>query len=107
MCLKFLLIEESDLVKIRTLFGSFIGLGNLSLKHCYKLKHIQIPSITNNSQDVELEDCYPLALTWARKLRPGHVRNTLRVTLSSSFDEKPETTKFKKGTSRYISTRNV
>ncbi|XP_047954331.1 putative late blight resistance protein homolog R1A-10 isoform X2 [Salvia hispanica] len=95
-CLKFLLIEESDLVQWESRYKSFPELRNLSLKHCYKLKKIRIPSLFNHGiTEIELEDCNPLALTWATQLQPGYGA-TLRVTSSSFFDEKPTTIKFER-----------
>ncbi|XP_042013080.1 putative late blight resistance protein homolog R1A-10 [Salvia splendens] len=95
--LKFLLIEESDLVQWKSRRGSFCELAVLSMKHCYKLENIRIPSLVNPHElgEIELEDCNPLVLTWATQLQP-HVTCMLRVTSTSSFDEKPTTIKFKR-----------
>ncbi|XP_047975120.1 putative late blight resistance protein homolog R1A-10 [Salvia hispanica] len=95
--LKFLLIEESDLVQWKSRRGSFCELAVLSIKHCYKLEIIRIPSLFNphDLEEIELEDCNPLVLTWATQLQP-RLTCTLRVTFSSSFDEKPTTIKFKR-----------
>ncbi|XP_047964078.1 putative late blight resistance protein homolog R1A-10 isoform X2 [Salvia hispanica] len=94
--LQFLLIEESDLVQWESRYGVFSELTYLSLKHCYKLQNIRIPSLhTHRNIEVELEDCNPLALNWASQYQPG-ASSTLHVTSTSSFDEKPTTIKFKR-----------
>ncbi|XP_042013233.1 putative late blight resistance protein homolog R1A-10 [Salvia splendens] len=92
-CLKFLLIEESDLVQWESRYKSFPELKNLSMKHCYKLETIRIPYLFNHGiAEIELEDCNPLALTWATQLQPGYT-GRLHVTTSSTFYEKPTTFK--------------
>ncbi|XP_042018107.1 putative late blight resistance protein homolog R1A-10 [Salvia splendens] len=95
--LKFLLIEESDLVQWKSRRRSFCKLAVLSMKHCYKLENIRIPSFFNphDLNEIELEDCNPLVLIWATQLQPCF-SCTLSVTSSSSFDEKPTTIKFKR-----------
>ena len=65
--LKFLLMEESDLVQWKPGYGSFAKLTYLSMKHCYKLKAIGRPAFLDQrgcTVEIELEDCNPLALTW-------------------------------------------
>ncbi|XP_047954303.1 uncharacterized protein LOC125200646 [Salvia hispanica] len=94
--LKFLLIEESDLVQMRLRYGSFPELRNLSMKHCYKFKGIHMASSFNMcSLEIELEDGNLLALAWATQLQPRS-DVLLRVTCTSSFDEKPTTIKFER-----------
>ncbi|KAL1542509.1 putative late blight resistance protein R1A-10 isoform X3 [Salvia divinorum] len=93
LSLEFLLLEESDLVQWKTGLGSFPKLSYLSMKHCYRLKEIGIPACLDQygcTVEIELEDCSPRALTWARLLQPT-IRATLRVITSSSFYEKPTT----------------
>ncbi|XP_047974449.1 putative late blight resistance protein homolog R1B-12 [Salvia hispanica] len=96
--LEFLLIEESDLVQWKPGFQSFPMLKYLSMKHCYKLEEIHRPHCLNepgSSVEIELVDCNPLALTWARQLQLGFdVR--LRVVASSSFYEKVKTIKIQR-----------
>ncbi|XP_042011891.1 probable disease resistance RPP8-like protein 2 isoform X2 [Salvia splendens] len=84
--LKFLLMEESDLVQWKPGYGSFARLSYLSMKHCYKLKEIGMPAF------LDQRGCNPLALTWADQLRPS-VGSTLRVIAFSSFYNKPTTFK--------------
>ncbi|XP_047962697.1 putative late blight resistance protein homolog R1A-10 [Salvia hispanica] len=94
--LKFLLIEESDLVQWESRYGVFSELMYISLKHCYKLENISIQSLFRSRiLEIELEDCNYLVLTWASQL-PLHSGATLRVTSTSSFDEKPTTIKFER-----------
>ncbi|XP_047942740.1 putative late blight resistance protein homolog R1C-3 [Salvia hispanica] len=96
--LKFLLIEDSDLVQLKPRPGSFPKLDYLSLKHCYKLKEIRRPSSLYTNEctvEIELEDCNPLALTCVSQLRPGDL-NTLDVIASSSFYEKPTTIRIRR-----------
>ncbi|XP_042011885.1 putative late blight resistance protein homolog R1A-10 isoform X2 [Salvia splendens] len=93
--LQFLLIEESDLVQWKPGYGSFSRLKYLSMKHCYKLKKIHGSPFLNQhgrTIEIELEDCNPLALTWAVQLRPS-IGSTLRVIAFSSFYKKPTTFK--------------
>ena len=96
--LEFLLIEENDLVQWEPRYGSFPELKYLSMKHCYKLDEMCRPSFLHQNEgtiEIELEDCNPLALTWASQLRPSY-RAMFRVTTSSSFYEKPTTIKCKR-----------
>ena len=90
--LKFLLIEESDLVQWKPRYGSFRELTYLSMKYCYKLKEIHQPaSMYLNGCDtieIELVDCNPSAFTFASQLQPSS-NNSVRVIESSSFPEKP------------------
>ncbi|XP_047964320.1 putative late blight resistance protein homolog R1C-3 isoform X2 [Salvia hispanica] len=98
--LKFLLIEESDLVQWNPRLGSFPKLDYLSLKHCYKLKEVSGPTsiyaeLGFEIVAIELEDCNPLALTCATQLQPART-NKLTVIGSSSFYEKPITFKYER-----------
>ncbi|XP_047968336.1 putative late blight resistance protein homolog R1A-4 [Salvia hispanica] len=94
--LKFLLIEDSDLVQWTPGLGSFPELTYLSMKHCYKLKEIQgRPGFLDQfpcTIEIELVDCNPLVLIWANQLQPC-IGIMLRVIASSFFDEKPTTFK--------------
>ena len=95
-CLKFLLIEESDLVQWESKKGVLSRLEYLSLKHCYKLENISTQSLVlKRIEEIELEDCNSLVLTWARQLKP-HPYVVLRVTSTSYFDEKPTTIKYER-----------
>ncbi|XP_057789239.1 putative late blight resistance protein homolog R1B-12 isoform X2 [Salvia miltiorrhiza] len=90
--LKFLLIEDSDLVQWKPTFGSFPKLTFLSMKHCYKLEEIHwLPHL--RTATIELVNCNPVALTCAEQLQPG-TNNFINVTVTSSFDEKPITISF-------------
>ncbi|XP_047955302.1 putative late blight resistance protein homolog R1B-12 isoform X2 [Salvia hispanica] len=102
--LRFLLIEESDLVQMRSRYGSFPELRHISMNHCYKFKNIRIPHLFDHGTlEIEFEDCNPLALTWAMEVQIGYW-HTLRVTSTSSFDEKPTTIKFERyGYGRFVS----
>ncbi|XP_057784514.1 putative late blight resistance protein homolog R1A-10 [Salvia miltiorrhiza] len=88
--LKFLLIEDSDLVQWKPRFRSFFSLSYLSLKHCYQLKELHWTSHSVFGK-IELVDCNPLAVTCANQLQP-RPRCHLDVIASSHFDEKPITT---------------
>ncbi|XP_047955153.1 uncharacterized protein LOC125201186 isoform X4 [Salvia hispanica] len=105
--LEFLLIEESDLVQWKPGYLSFLKLKYLSLKHCYKLKEIHRPASVYAEFgrmiiEIELEDCNPLALTWASQLQPTNDVN-LCVIASSSFYEKPTTFNSERDGADYIS----
>ncbi|XP_057789224.1 putative late blight resistance protein homolog R1B-12 [Salvia miltiorrhiza] len=89
MKVRFLLIEDSDLVQWKPRSGSFPELRFLSMKHCYKLEEIHWFGT------IELENCNPVALTWAEQLQPNQ-GDFLEVTASSSFDGKPVTIKFER-----------
>ncbi|XP_057767626.1 putative late blight resistance protein homolog R1B-12 [Salvia miltiorrhiza] len=91
--LRFLLIEDSDLVQWKPRSGSFPKLTCLSMKHCYKIEEINWPSEIWHGA-IELVNCNPVALTCARQLQlRSHTR--IDVTASFSFDnEKPTTVKF-------------
>ncbi|XP_057789223.1 putative late blight resistance protein homolog R1A-10 [Salvia miltiorrhiza] len=92
--LKFLLIEDTDLVQWKPRYESFPHLACLSMKHCYELEEIHWPS-HYRSGSIELVDCNPVALTCAEQLQP--CRGTyLDVTASSSFGGKPITVKFRR-----------
>ncbi|XP_047947696.1 putative late blight resistance protein homolog R1A-10 [Salvia hispanica] len=103
--LRFLLIEESDLVQWKPRYGSFPELKYLSMRHCYKLKGIQRPASLyltgNRTVEIEMVDCNPLALTCASQLQPS-IGVRLRVLASSSFYEKPTTTIFERFGRKYI-----
>ena len=101
--LRFLLIEESDLVQWKPGYGSFAKLAYLSMKHCYKLKEIGKPASlthgthrTSTTMVIELEDCNPLALASVSQLQPDYYGDLLHVTASSSFYEKPTTIIFER-----------
>ncbi|XP_057789235.1 putative late blight resistance protein homolog R1C-3 isoform X2 [Salvia miltiorrhiza] len=87
--LRFLLIEDSDLVQWKPRSRSFPELSHLSMKHCYKLQEIHWFGT------IELENCNPVALTWAKQFQPTPYC-LLDVTATSSFDEKPTTIKFQR-----------
>ncbi|XP_047964398.1 putative late blight resistance protein homolog R1A-10 [Salvia hispanica] len=99
--LRFLLIEESDLVQWKPRYGSFPNLTYLSMKHCYKLKEIGKPasltlwSSENPTRMIELEDCNPLALISAKQLIPDDGVMP-HVIVSSSYYEKPTTIKLER-----------
>ncbi|XP_057789288.1 uncharacterized protein LOC131006138 [Salvia miltiorrhiza] len=93
MKVKFLLIEDSDLVQWKPRTGSFPELKLLRMKHCYKLEEIHWPSKISFGA-MELENCNPVAVASAKQLQLSYGID-IDVTASSSFDEKPITIKFK------------
>ncbi|XP_047962787.1 putative late blight resistance protein homolog R1B-12 isoform X2 [Salvia hispanica] len=77
----------------------------VSMKHCYKLEDIRKASFLDRCHgtiEIELEDCNPLALTWATQLQPSS-GGRLRVTTFSSYYEKPKTFKCERDGGRYVS----
>ncbi|XP_057786825.1 putative late blight resistance protein homolog R1C-3 [Salvia miltiorrhiza] len=90
--LKFLLIEDSDLVQWKARSGSFPNLICVNMKHCYKLEEIHWPSEISFNE-IELVNCNPLALTSVKQLQL-RTYASLEVTAFSSFDKKPITIKF-------------
>ncbi|XP_057797010.1 putative disease resistance RPP13-like protein 2 [Salvia miltiorrhiza] len=92
--LKFLLIEDSDLVQWKPRSGSFPNLMYLSMKHCYKLEEIHW-LFHYRFGTIELVNCNPVALTWLKQLRPDPF-TMIDVTATYSFDEKPVTIKFRR-----------
>lgn len=66
--LKFLLIEDTDLVHWDIIFPSVYFLQHISIKHCYNLE--QLPSsLIDNVQVLEVIDSHPLAVNWAKKMK--------------------------------------
>ncbi|XP_057789226.1 putative late blight resistance protein homolog R1C-3 [Salvia miltiorrhiza] len=92
--LKFLLIEDSDLVQWKPKSGSFPFLMSLSMKHCYKLEEIHWVSHYAKGT-IELVNCDPVAFTCAEQLQPSP-NTVVEVTSSSSFDKKPITIQCKR-----------
>ncbi|GFQ06974.1 putative late blight resistance protein homolog r1b-17 [Phtheirospermum japonicum] len=67
--LKFLLLEDTDLMKWRVDKGCFMQLQHLVIRHCYKL--VEIPLGFNRSRNfntIELVDCSPAAIGCAKKM---------------------------------------
>ncbi|KAG8366428.1 hypothetical protein BUALT_Bualt17G0078600 [Buddleja alternifolia] len=67
--LKFLLLEDMDLVHWRSYVSSFMQLRHLSIGHCYKLE--EFPDCLGkifSVELIELVDCNPLAVALVRKL---------------------------------------
>ncbi|XP_047938498.1 putative late blight resistance protein homolog R1A-10 [Salvia hispanica] len=65
--LKYLRIEDTDLVYWKLKVPSFTQFECLSLRHCYKLK--ELPIILNLNNKVEIVDCSPFTENWANQMR--------------------------------------
>ncbi|XP_020548010.1 putative late blight resistance protein homolog R1B-14 [Sesamum indicum] len=68
--LKYLLLEELDLVQWRTKEAPFPRLQSLIIRSCFRLR--EIPSAIGDIttlQMIELVDCHPSAVTWAKQIQ--------------------------------------
>ncbi|XP_042067664.1 putative late blight resistance protein homolog R1A-10 isoform X1 [Salvia splendens] len=65
--LKYLLIEDTDLVYWKLKVPSFTQFECLSIRHCYKLK--ELPIVLNLNNKVEIIDCSPFTVNWAEQMR--------------------------------------
>ncbi|XP_047954094.1 putative late blight resistance protein homolog R1A-4 [Salvia hispanica] len=67
--LETLVIEDSDLVQLRAQHGSLPRLKLLSIRHCYKLKHLDwMRDSSMVRPTIELVDCNPLVYASVEKL---------------------------------------
>ncbi|XP_057767415.1 putative late blight resistance protein homolog R1A-10 [Salvia miltiorrhiza] len=82
--LKFLLLEDSDLVRWRAEDPCFPCLDRVILRHCYGLEEVPWRRLTS-VQEVELVDCYPSAL----KQMPDYQMQLGNVGVHSSWEELP------------------
>ncbi|XP_047938359.1 putative late blight resistance protein homolog R1A-10 [Salvia hispanica] len=78
--LKFLLIEDTDLVHWKIKVPSFTKFECLSIRHCYKLK--ELPIFLNLNNKVEIIDCSPFTVNWAEQMRLKVVPYQLTTQLS-------------------------
>ncbi|KAL7153182.1 hypothetical protein ABFS83_04G148900 [Erythranthe nasuta] len=72
--LRFLLIEDADLVHLAFTDNDYAGFENLSclsIKHCYKLKKIPV-HFCFALEKIELVDCNPRAVACAKKARDNN-----------------------------------
>ncbi|GFQ06976.1 putative late blight resistance protein homolog r1a-6 [Phtheirospermum japonicum] len=65
--LRFLLIEDCDLVHWKVTSGSFYRIWRLSLKNCYKLEEIPLEFV-GNLREIEVVDCGRLAMACANHI---------------------------------------
>ncbi|XP_042066290.1 putative late blight resistance protein homolog R1B-13 isoform X2 [Salvia splendens] len=63
-----LVIEDTDLVEWRFGDGSFISLGQLSIKHCYNLERIE-GELQVYLENIEVIECGPLAENCVEQIR--------------------------------------
>ncbi|XP_042015760.1 putative late blight resistance protein homolog R1B-12 [Salvia splendens] len=80
--LKTLIIEDTDLVRLRLQHGSLPSLDLLSIRHCYKLQQVDWtcdPSMVTKPT-IELVECSPSVVAFSEKLRPH-----FKVRCHSSF----------------------
>ncbi|XP_047955651.1 putative late blight resistance protein homolog R1A-10 [Salvia hispanica] len=86
--LKTLVIEDTDLVRLRAQHGSLPRLDLLSIRHCYKLQQLDWmcdPSI-DTTHTIELVECNPLLVASAKQLSPESMFTVYWY--SSFWDEK-------------------
>ncbi|KAH6761497.1 hypothetical protein C2S52_018930 [Perilla frutescens var. hirtella] len=83
--LKYLVIEDADLVQWKPRRGSFPKLEKLKMKHCYKLQEFIWPYDARGGS-IELVDCNPLAVICAKQLKPTDDLHKLQV--FASFEGK-------------------
>ncbi|KAH6758386.1 hypothetical protein C2S51_018621 [Perilla frutescens var. frutescens] len=65
--LEYILIEDADLVYWNTTTRSFLKLRHLSIKHCYNIE--QLPNALMNNQTIEVVDCNPYTMNWAKQMQ--------------------------------------
>ncbi|KAK6153263.1 hypothetical protein DH2020_012902 [Rehmannia glutinosa] len=85
--LKFLLIEDTDLVQWTTGCGSFHYLKHITLRNCYKLEELP-REFGSYISIIELIDCNPLAVISAKQIKENHsFPDTVHVNAHSSLDD--------------------
>ncbi|KAH6772019.1 hypothetical protein C2S51_010423 [Perilla frutescens var. frutescens] len=66
--LKFLLVEDTDLVHWEVKSCISMQLERLSIKHCYELE--ELPTyLPSRLEKIEVVDCNPLTVNWAEKMK--------------------------------------
>lgn len=90
--LKFLSIEDTDLVRWDLKMPSIYNLERLSIKHCYELEELP-SSLPGRVRGLEVVECNPLAENWAKQMKEENweIRQlkTLELDVQSSWsDEK-------------------
>ncbi|KAL1548373.1 putative late blight resistance protein R1A-10 [Salvia divinorum] len=65
--LRFLLIEDTDLVRWKFSAACFIHLKCLCIKHCYQLEEIP-PELCTSVETIQVVDCNPMVQNWAKDL---------------------------------------
>ncbi|XP_047951718.1 putative late blight resistance protein homolog R1A-10 [Salvia hispanica] len=65
--LRFLLIEDTDLVRWKFSATCFINLKRLCIKHCYQLEEIP-PELCTSVETIQVVDCNPMVQNWAKDL---------------------------------------
>ncbi|XP_057811466.1 putative late blight resistance protein homolog R1A-10 [Salvia miltiorrhiza] len=71
--LRFLLIEDTDLVRWKFTTACFIHLKCLCIKHCYQLEELP-RDLSTSVETIQVADCNPMVETWAKDLEE-HVSN--------------------------------
>lgn len=84
--LRFLVIEDSELVQWKVEFGCFPRLRNLIIKHCYELEKFQW-EFDYFFKEVEVVDCNPLAAAFIHSIKSGRGRHFRDVNVHSSWDD--------------------
>ncbi|KAI3470182.1 hypothetical protein Pfo_026845 [Paulownia fortunei] len=83
--LKYLLLEDTDLVHWRADNSCFPLLHRLIIRHCYKLEEIPLQiKRTRTFNMIELVDCNPLAVACAKQMQQES--DILDVYVHSSWD---------------------
>ncbi|KAH6772029.1 hypothetical protein C2S51_010433 [Perilla frutescens var. frutescens] len=78
---KYLSIEDTDLVRWKLNSASFANLESLCIKHCYKLEDLPC-AVSNSVKKIEVVDCNPLVVAWAKQMK-----NSIKVQIYSSWDD--------------------
>ncbi|KAH6819487.1 hypothetical protein C2S51_003090 [Perilla frutescens var. frutescens] len=68
--LKFLLVEETNLVSWEVKSCITMQLERLSIKHCYELQELPIVLQFLRFTKIEIVDCNPSTVAWAEQIRP-------------------------------------
>lgn len=88
--LKFLSIEDTDLVRWDFKLPSIYHLQHLSIKHCYNLEELP-SSMPGRVVMFEVIDSHPLAVKWAKEMKEKNwelrMIRTLELHVQSSWDD--------------------
>ncbi|XP_042067917.1 putative late blight resistance protein homolog R1A-10 [Salvia splendens] len=72
--LKYLVIEDTDLVWWKLTVPSFLKLEHISIKHCYNFEELPLNTVSSVKM-IEVDDCNSVVMKWAEEMKAKHAWN--------------------------------
>ncbi|XP_041993168.1 uncharacterized protein LOC121743854 isoform X2 [Salvia splendens] len=72
--LKYLVIEDTDLVCWKLTVPSFLKLEHISIKHCYNFEELPLNTVSSVKM-IEVDDCNSVVMKWAEEMKAKHAWN--------------------------------